>query len=167
MKKKLGDLLLSLILFTIGVCLMFWAGEVIRIVTILLGSIFILYGLITLFRYIKYEPKSVLSLTIGILSIIIGIILLVRQNIISEIISFIVGIFIVITSIGSLTNTIEQKGKNYTIGIGLSIAGIVIGVLCIIGKLLIPSIILQFMGVLLVIFSVINIINTLVSPVKE
>ena len=166
MKKKLGDILLSVLLFVIGVCLLYWSDEVIRVVTILLGSIFILYGIITIVKYLRSEPRSVLSLSIGIISIIIGIILLFKQTIISEIISFVVGIFIIIASIGNLTNAIEEKGKNYTIGIGLSITGIVIGILCVIGKLLIPNIMLEFMGVLLIIFSVTSVINTLISPIK-
>ena len=167
MKKKIADIILSLLLFVVGICLLFWSDEVIKVVTILLGSIFILYGIRAIIKYYKLEPRSILLLSIGIISIVIGIILLFRQNIISEIISFIVGIFIIISSIGSLTNALEFRNHNYMIGIGLSITGIIIGILCIIGKLLIPNIVLQFMGVLLIIYSVTSIINTLVMPSKK
>ena len=61
---------------------------------------------------------------------------------------------------------IEQHGNNYALNIGLSITGIVIGILCVIGKLLIPNIVLEFMGVLLIIFSVTNVINALITPSK-
>ena len=30
MRKKLGDVLLSLLLFSLGVCLLFWPGSVIK-----------------------------------------------------------------------------------------------------------------------------------------
>ena len=166
MKKKFGDLVLSVFLFVIGICLLYWSDEVIMVVTILLGSTFILYGIITLIKYLRANPKSILSIMIGVLSIIIGIILLFRQTIISEIISFIVGLYIIITSIGSLMLAIEQHGNNYALNIGLSITGIVIGILCVIGKLLIPNIVLEFMGVLLIIFSVTNVINALITPSK-
>ena len=139
MKKKISDILLSLLLFIIGICLLFWSDEVIKAVSILLGSLFILYGVMTIIKYFKTEPRSVLLISIGIISIVIGIILLFRKNIITETISFIVGIFIIISSIGSLTNAIEQKSKNYMIGIGLSVTGIIIGVLCVLGKILIPN----------------------------
>lgn len=166
MKKKISDILLSLLLFIIGICLLFWSDEVIKAVSILLGSLFILYGVMTIIKYFKTEPRSVLLISIGIISIVIGIILLFRKNIITETISFIVGIFIIISSIGSLTNAIEQKSKNYMIGIGLSVTGIIIGVLCVLGKILIPNIILEFMGVLLIIYSVTSVINTIVIPSK-
>ncbi len=166
MKKKISDILLSLLLFIIGICLLFWSDEVIKAVSILLGSLFILYGVMTIIKYFKTEPRSVLLISIGIISIVIGIILLFRKNIITETISFIVGIFIIISSIGSLTNAIEQKSKNYMIGIGLSVTGIIIGVLCVLGKILIPNIILEFMGVLLIIYSVTSVINTIVISSK-
>ena len=165
MKKKIGDLLLSILLFVIGVCLLFWSEEVIKVVTILLGSVIILYGVRTIIKYIRLEPKSTILLSTGIVSIIIGIILLIKQTIIADTISYIVGIFIIMSSLGNLMNTIELKSNNYVMGIGLSITGIVIGALCIICKLLLPNIILQFMGVLLIIFGVTNFINALISPI--
>ena len=84
MKKKISDILLSLLLFIIGICLLFWSDEVIKAVSILLGSLFILYGVMTIIKYFKTEPRSVLLISIGIISIVIGIILLFRKNIIKH-----------------------------------------------------------------------------------
>ena len=167
MKKKIADILLSVLLFATGVCLLFWSDEVIKVVTILLASVIMLYGVRTIIKYIRFEPKSAVSLASGIISIVVGVILLFKQTIIADTISFIVGIFIIMSSIGNLITAVEQKGKNYTMGLGLSITGIVIGILCIIGKLLIPNIVLQFIGVLLIIFGVTNFINVLISPITR
>ena len=164
MKKKIGDILLSLLIFALGVCLLFWPGSVIQVTSILLGSIFVLYGIISVIRYIKDDPKSVMNLVSGILSIVVGVVLLLRPTIIAETMSFIIGILIVIMCIGSIANALEVKGASYKISIGLAIAGIVVGVLCVIGKILLPNIILELIGVLLIIFSVISIINAVITP---
>ena len=164
MKKKIADIIISIMLFFTGVCLLFWADKVIEIVTILLGSIIILYGVKSIIKYVKNKTGSVVTLTTGVSSIIVGIILLIKQTIIADTISFIVGIFMIISSIGSLVNNIEQKGRHFGMGLGLSITGIIIGALCIVGKLLIPNIILQFMGVLLIVYGVTNLINSIIAP---
>ena len=164
MRKKIEDILLSVLLLALGVCLLFWPGNVIKVTSILLGSIFLLYGIVLVIRYVREEPKSAMNLVSGIISIVIGVVLYLRPTIISEIFSFIIGILIIIMCIGSIANSLEFKKDNYKISVGLAIAGIVIGILCVLGKILIPNIILEFVGVLLIIFSVVNIINAIITP---
>ena len=164
MKKKIGDILLSLLLFALGVCLLFCPGSVIKVTSILLGSIFILYGIISVIRYVNDDPKSTANLISGIISIVIGVVLLLRPTIIAETLSFVIGILIIIMCIGSIASALEVKGASYKISIGLAITGIVIGVLCLLGKILIPNIILEFIGVMLIIFSVVSIINAIITP---
>ena len=66
--------------------------------------------------------------------------------------------------VGSIGSALEVKGASYKISIGLAITGIVIGILCVLGKILIPNIILEFIGVMLIIFSVVSIINAIITP---
>ena len=166
MKKKFEGLIISLLLFGVGICLLYWADKVIEIVSIILGSILVLYGIKKIYRYIKYDPKSNFSLVVAIISLIIGIVLLIKMNIIADTFSIIVGTFIISTCIGGLINSLEQKKSNYKINAGLSVTGIIIGTLCIIGKILVPNIILQFMGVLLIVYGVVNFINIIIVPNK-
>ena len=172
MKKKLGDILISLFLLGIGICLLYWAGSVIKTISVVLGSAFILYGLINLYKYIKYEPKSTATLVGAIVLMIAGLIIILRPTIISEIMSFVIGLFIIITCIASLSRSLERKKDGYKLNMWLSIVGIIIGILLILGKILIPNIILQFMGILLIVYGVINIINVLtmkteILPIEE
>ena len=126
MKKKIGDILLSLLIFSLGICLLFCPGSVIKATSIMLGCIFIIYGIISVIRYVKDDPKSTMSLISGIISIVIGVVLLLKPTIIAETLSFVIGILIIIMCIGSISNALEVKGASYKISIGLAIAGIVI-----------------------------------------
>ena len=167
MKKKLGDLLVSALLLFIGICLLFWAENVIKSISIVLGGAFILYGGFHIYKYVKDDPKSTISLVGAVALVTVGLIILIRPNIISEIISFVIGAFIIITCIGSLSRSLEnKKNDDSKLNMWLSIIGLVIGILCVIGKLLIPNVILQFMGILLIIYGVINIINILTMKTK-
>ena len=105
-----------------------------------------------------------MNLVSGIISIVIGVVLLLKPTIIADTLSFVIGILIIIICIGSISNALEVKGASYKISIGLAITGIVIGILCVVGKIFIPNIILEFVGVLLIIFSVTGIINAIITP---
>ena len=162
MKNKVSDIVVSIIIFGIGICLLLWAESVINIVSILLGALLIINGIFNAIAYFKNQDNKAINITAATFKIVIGTILLAKPSLLSEIISFIIGLFILITSIANLINTLNNKNaNNYNVTLGLSITGIIIGILCIIGKFLIPNIILEFIGLMLIIFSIVNIIDTI------
>ena len=167
MKDKVVDVFISLCLFIVGISLLLWAEKVTNTVSLILGIIMILYGLFIAFNYYKSKEKKSIEVIVSIVFMVSGIILVVKPSIISELISIVIGIYVIISSIIKLRNVLDNKeSNNYNIGFGLSILGIVLGILCIVGKLLIPNIVLQFVGVVLMIYGITNIINTLVLPSK-
>ena len=58
-----------------------------------------------------------------------------------------------------LSKSINTK---MTSSIVLSIIGIIIGIMCIVGKFLVPDIIVTYIGVMLILYSVISIINIII-----
>ena len=71
-------------------------------------------------------------------------------------------------SIKNIGNALENKeSPNYKLAVGLGIAEMIIGVLCVLGKMLIPNIVLRFVGLLLVIYGIINIIGAVITPKKK
>ena len=163
MNKKVGsEVVLSCLMFVVGICLLLWGQKLLDIITIVFGSILILYGLYNLIMQLKNKDKKTLAIIYAVILLVIGIILVAKPNILSLIISFIVGIYIVISSISSLSLVLNSKrSANYKLQIGLSIVLLIIGILCIVGKFLVPGIILQFIGLMLIIYSIVNIINML------
>lgn len=169
MKEKLQGVVVSLGIFFIGLFLLLWAEKVTNLVSIVFGTLLIIYGGFGLISYYKDKEKNSSSVIISSILLIAGLVLVIRPSIISEIISFVAGFFIVITSLVKLKNVLDNKtSPNYSKGLFLSIAGIVIGLLCIIGKLLIPNIILRFVGVMIMFYSMVNIMSIfLITKIKK
>ena len=168
MKKKFGDILISLIMLGIGVSLFLWAEKVTETVAIVFGCGLILYGLINGIGSYKSEQKDTMGIAVAVTCFVVGLILVIRPNIISEVISFVIGIYILISGIMKLKITMDNKSSSkFKVSLWLGIAEIVIGILCILGKLLIPNIVLKFVGILLIVFGLVNIASTIVLPKIE
>ncbi len=168
MKSRFSDIGLSVCIFVIGLCLLLWAEKVTNLVSQIFGTVLILYSIYQIILYVKSDIKKILILLYTILFLVIGIILVVRPTIVSEIISFVIGVYIILMSVKNIGLALEFKDSpNYKLGVCLGIAEIIIGILCVLGKMLIPNIVLRFIGLLLVIYGVINIIDAIVVPRKD
>ena len=167
-RQKISEIFISILLFIIGVCLLIWSNQVINVASIMLGTILIIYGIFNVIITIQNKTYTELNIFGASVKIILGIILVCKPSLLSEVISFIIGLFILISSIMSLSICLNnKKSNNFNLSLYLSIAGILIGILCILGKFLIPSLILQFIGLMLVIYSIINIVNINLYPTTQ
>lgn len=157
MQRKLSESLVSICMAIFGVCLVAWADNVTNIISILLGIVVIVYGVTKIINYL-HDKDNITDLIFGILVLVIGGVLVFRASFLKELVSFIVGIYILISSASTFVYVMKNNKENKN-SIILSIIGIVIGLLCILGKFLIPDIMLQLIGVLMVIYGVMNIVN--------
>lgn len=169
MKKNIiSSLLILIALFIFGLSLVIWAENVTNIVSIVFGCITIIYGLAILIDYIRKDIKTLndnLKLIFGIITIVLGGILVFKTNFLKELISFIIGIYVVLTSLLKLQETMNvQKslGIKLTKNIIISVVEIIIGVLCIFGKFIVPDFFVKFIGIMLMIYSVLGIYNQIV-----
>ena len=155
MKEKISEIIVNVILALFGVFLIFWAEEVTNFFSILAGIVITAYGITKIVSYFN-DDKDIANLILGVIIIVLGGVLIFKATFLRELLSFIVGIYILISAVASLTVAIKFMAKNSII---LSSICIVIGFLCIIGKFLLPDVFLQIIGVMLVAYSIINIIN--------
>lgn len=167
-KKNLSAILFNFGVLLVGICLILWAEKVTNFVSISLGCLICLYGIITIVSYFKVKDKlfnDTLHFIYGIFILVIGSVLIFRVDFLKELISFIVGIYIVLASIIKLYDVIITRKNNsvkLTGSLVLSIIGLLIGLLCIAGKFLIPDIILKFIGYMLVVYSLIDTSNLII-----
>ena len=168
MKKKiLNDIVVDGFILILGISLVVWADKVTNIVSILLGVMAILYGIIVFVNYFKKQDKlfsDTMMFTYGIVLFVMGIILIFKVEFLKELISFVIGIYITLTSAMRLHETITvSRASNIkmTPALVLSIVGIVVGLLAITLKLIFPDLIVQYIGVLLIIYSVVNMVNVI------
>ena len=169
MKKNIiSSLLILIALFIFGLSLVIWAENVTNIVSIVFGCITIIYGLAILIDYIRKDIKTLndnLKLIFGIITIVLGGILVFKTDFLKELISFIIGIYVVLTSLLKLQETMNvQKslGIKLTKNIIISVVEIIIGVLCIFGKFIVPDFFVKFIGIMLMIYSVLGIYNQII-----
>lgn len=158
MKDTLTEVIVSLILAMFGIFLILWADEVTNIFSILAGIVIVLYGVIKIVSY--YNNKNdAFNLIIGIIVIVLGGVLVFKASLLKEIISFVIGLYILITSASNLVLSTKVESKTPLI---LSIIGLLIGVLCIAGKFIVPDVFLKLIGWILVGYGAISIINAVI-----
>ncbi len=165
MKNQISDILGSLFITIFGICLVAWADSITKLLSIAIGLVFVLFGSLRIINYYKNrEISSPFNLIFAIILLVIGGVLIFRASFLKEMISFIVGIYIVLASINGFVNalsvykTFGHKMNKPMIMYGICI---VIGILCILGKFILPDIILQFIGILMTIFGVMSIVSNL------
>lgn len=151
------DLLFSLAIFIIGIVLIMNSSFIINILSWIIGGIFGIIGIIKIISYIRHKNISVDSSTLilGILSIIFGIILVIFPNIIDVTVRIVFGGWILFTGINRLIlsfviGKIDRLGyKTFLI---TSIIMIISGIIILISFY-------ELLGVLLVIYSITEIID--------
>lgn len=167
-KKKISAILFNFIILILGICLIMWADKVTSLVSILLGCLIGLYGIVNIVSYFRVKDKifnDTVHFVYGIFILVFGFVLIFRVDFLKELISFIVGIYITLASgIKLYDYFLVKKNDNtkLTSSLVLSLVGLIIGILCIVGKFLIPDIILVVIGYMLVVYSLVDTANIVI-----
>ena len=153
--KKVSEIVLAICLLVFGMFLIIWAERITKIVSIMLGIVGILYAVMLFVNYFKKNDKTfgnTLNFIYGIFILIIGCILIFRVNFLNIVLSSTMKLHEILTL---------QKKDNVSMKKPLIITLILIflGLLCILGKFLIPDLMVRVMGVILVIYSIMMIVN--------
>jgi uncharacterized membrane protein HdeD (DUF308 family) len=152
---------MNIVLLALGIALVIWADKVTSLISIIIGATFLVLAAYNLIAYLRVEnrdmkeiPKLVSAIALGIA----GGFLIIQNGLIKEVISIVVGIFLLIESIFRLQDALESKksNPNYKNPLILSIIGIVLGMLCIFGRIIIPDLMLQVFGIILIVFSIVD-----------
>lgn len=162
--SRIKDALVSLLMIVFGICLFIWAEKVTNTISILIGIAITLYALIGFFQYFRNKDKDNILLIWSIISLAIGIVILSNTSFLKELISFIIGIYIMLSNIIRLIDIINLKkltNIKFTSSIVIVIIGIILGILCMIGKFMIPDVFIKFIGIILIINGLLDIINIL------
>ena len=171
-KSFVNELIMYACILILGICLVLWADKVTSMVSTVLGIVAIGYSIFGFYNYFIGRDKKIaddLQLVYAITMLVIGIVLILKGDFLKEVISFIIGIYILISSTIRLKETIQvgkSINKKLTTGIVLSIMGIFLGVMCILGKFLVPDIIVTYIGILLILYSVVSVVNLVIVRSK-
>ena len=97
-RKENKSLLTPIIYLILGVILAFKSNEAIKLLFYIIGILVIVYGIKALVIYYqnkKTMPYNNINLTVGIISIIIGVLLILLSNVLEVSIRYILGFFLI------------------------------------------------------------------------
>ncbi|MBQ3464384.1 DUF308 domain-containing protein [Candidatus Saccharibacteria bacterium] len=162
-KLELEKVVSSIALFCIGVCFIVWADQVTDWIAIFLGVVSLVYSIVKFIIFLKATPerRTTFSLFCIVLAFAAGLLLVSRASFIKEAISFIIGVYIVLTSAVRILNLSDLRHRlGSAVGSYLwPVIGVVIGFLCISGQFIIPNELARLTGVGLVIYSVVYLVS--------
>lgn len=162
-KKDKSSIITSILFFILGICLFINPGEMVKFITYIIGIIFVVYGSIKLYNYYKLKDSiSNIQLTLGITTIVLGLIIMFCNGIIEFAIRLVMGGFILANGINKLIVALNSKDTN-----DKWIPLLIIAVILIIGGLymvLKSNIVLSTVGLVLIIYSSVDILSYIMYP---
>lgn len=165
----------SLSLIILGILLIFRAALTIVSISYVIGGILIALGSATLLKFIKNTKNknaNQLDLIYGMVSIILGVVVISNPQAIASIIPFVLGFIIIINSARKLQYSLELKQNKNELWKSTMIMAIVTticGVVLVINPFKGVVFITKIVGFLILIYAVLDIISTIIikSTVKQ
>ena len=161
-----SSLITSLILIALGLLLFFQPDAVIYCISYVIGGILIAIGVLAMINFIKNtnnEQKVELDIVYGIVSVILGIIVIKNPEGVASIIPGILGISIIISSATKLQYAFELKanGNNlWKTTMVISIISTLCGIILLFNPFKALTSFTKIVGVFIVIYAVLDMIST-------
>ncbi|MCQ2570770.1 MAG: DUF308 domain-containing protein [Candidatus Saccharibacteria bacterium] len=160
-KKFSMPISLNVILLALGLCLVIWADKVTSLISIVMGVMLLVvaaYDFIAWYRVENRNMSDNAKLVTSIVFAIAGGFLIINNGFLKELISIVIGIFLLIEGILRLQDTLNSKSynKNFNNSLILAFIGIVCGALCLFGKIIVPDLMIQVIGIMLIIFAIVD-----------
>lgn len=156
----------SIALVILGVLLFFFSELTIISISYVIGGILVAIGVIALLRYINNinkEVKNELDIIYGLVTIILGIIVISNPKAIASIIPFILGIIIVISSASKIEYSFELKKSNHHLWkstLIMALVALLCGVLLIFNPFAGAEFITKVIGIILFVYGILDIVST-------
>ena len=169
--KKSGwiSILISAIFAILGIILIWKPEETIKVISYVLGGIFIVIGLARIIAYIKAKRKSDfynLDIVFGILAIILGIVTIIYSNMIATFLNLIVGVWIIYSALVRLNVSIKLKNKVNNRAWLYTLILAIIMLICGLYVIFNSTAIIAAIGIAFFIYSIIDIIEQVIFMVN-
>ncbi len=156
----------SILALIMGLVLIIFPTMSLRTIGLIIAVYVILYGLVLIVIDVKaskcYIPFD--GMLPGILSIIIGIILIFKPKIISTLFAIIIGVWIIVSSINSIKLALNLRDENipWILLLILGIVDLILGVIVIFNPFEALQSLTIFVGVMIMVHAIIDIIDMLI-----
>lgn len=155
------DVIISIIFVLFGALLIVKPNEILDAISMILGIIFISMGVLKLIEYYVSDTKEDYLLTMALLTVIFGTIILFASDGILSLFRIIIGAWIIFAGIMDFQTTLqwkEFKSPFWIVAILFSILMMFAGIVILINK----NIILTTLGVMIVIYGVLDVIDRII-----
>ena len=170
MLKKINNyicasIVLSLIFIAIGVMCVIKPDISFDVISFVLTIIFIVNGILLLVADFRSRSIFMSNFLNGVLSLVIGIVLLIHPNALKAILPFIVGIWFIVSALANMKFSFYLKNESTTymiLTIIMAIISIVCGFILIVKPLESLDVLIMTLGITFIIHSLSNIIDMFV-----
>ena len=156
----------SIIAFIIGLIMVISPDMTIKTLGIIMSIYFILHGLVLIILDITsdeyYVPYD--SLLSGILSVIVGIVLIGKPDVLATIYTIAIGVWIALSSINSLkmAMALRKEDSPWVLLLLLGIIDLIVGLVVVFNPFGASLSITVFAGIMIIIHSIINIVDMII-----
>lgn len=155
------DIVISIIFVIFGALLIAKPNETVGAISIILGILFIAMGVLKLVEYYTSDSREDWLLTLALISVVLGIVILFASEAILSIFRVIIGIWIIATGIMDLQTILvwkEVKSPYWTVAVALSIGMMLAGIVILVNQ----NILITTMGIIIVIYGLLDIIDRII-----
>ena len=172
-KKIFWTSIVSTIAILIFGALLFTFPEtVIKSITIALAVIFIAVGIIPIINYFRFRSSGIATtfgFMMGVFCIIVGLILLMNENILNIIIPIITGVWIIINAINRIAIAMDLRDLKvgiWSITLIYAIITLIIGVLLILDPVNGGRLVTKTVGIIIMCYSMLDLIELILVRLK-
>lgn len=166
MRKILSELqkysiIIIAITAVLGILLIAMPDRMLAYTALFIGGAFTACGVLALVSYISSAQKSKLTLVLGLISAVSGIIICIAYRQIMSVIVLIIGLFLLVGGIINLVNSFYisvKRNRSWLLTVVLAIASIVLGIVSIANPFDTQTKLVQLIGIGLVVFAVTDLI---------
>ena len=145
----------------LGVLLIAMPDRMLAYTALFVGGAFTACGILALLSYISSVQKSKLTLVLGLISAVSGIIICIAYRQIISVIVLIIGLFLLVGGIINLVNSFYIfviRSRSWLLTVFLAIASIVLGIVSVSNPFDTQTKLVQLIGIGLVVFAVMDLI---------
>ena len=166
MRKILSELkkysiVVIVITAVLGLLLITMPDRMLAYTALFVGGAFTACGVLALVSYISSAQKSKLTLVLGLISAVSGIIICIAYRQIMSVIVLIIGLFLLVGGIINLVNSFYisvKRNRSWLLTVFLAIASILLGIVSIANPFDTQTKLIQLIGIGLVVFAVMDLI---------
>ena len=162
-----SSIVTSTILIILGLLLIFQSEVTIMTISYIIGGILIALGVLAVIKFIQgtnKEGKSELDIVYGIVTTILGILIIMNPQAIASVIPFILGIAIIISSATKLQYAFELKANNnrlWKVTMLISILSTLFGVILLFNPFKGAVMFTKIVGIFILGYAILDIISTI------